>query len=105
MSIRLSARSRPGKRSRTITQAVSRPSGTLTKAASAAAPKLSFSAASTRGSVIDAHTPAAPSSHGRRIRAVNGSSTIKLTQRRVSDSDIRNPGRTRFVQVIYLLGT
>ena len=77
-----------------MTQAINRPNGKLINAASAAAPKLRRSAATTRGSVSDRQRPSKPSSHGRRASAASGSRTINDTQRSVILRVARKPGST-----------
>ena len=75
-----------------MTQAMSSPSGTFTAAAMIAAPKLRRSAASTRGSVIECHTPMMPSSHGRSASDASGSSTMSDSHSSVTPSVGAKPG-------------
>ena len=56
------------------------PNGTLSNAAKAAAPKLSRSAASTRGVVADCHTSVRPGSHRRTTSAANGSTRSAISE-------------------------
>ena len=52
------------------------PRGAFSSAASAESPKLSLSAAATRGAVSACQTPASPSSQGRIASAISGRTTI-----------------------------
>src|SRR5205085_4562583 len=69
---------RPGKRSRTSTQAVIVPKTALTSAARMAATTLSFSAATASGFEIEFQNPDRPSSRDAATTAASGSTTISV---------------------------
>ena len=83
---------RPGNGNRTSTQAISRPNGAAKAAETTAPPKLSSSAAATRGCNSACSTGVSPNSHGRITSAASGTTTIRPSQITLMPKHTGKPG-------------